>query len=498
MLLAIALSAAGLSRRASAQENAQPPRIVRVPSAGDPLVAIRLYFQVGAADEPAGKAGLASLTAAMLGAGGTQKRTWAEVLDALYPMAAGIHAYGDKDGFVFEGTVHRDNLQAFADLLVEQILTPRFAEEDFARHRDDALDYVGKTLRGNDDEDLGKEAFASVLYRGHPYGRPTAGTIKGLESITLDDVKAFYKENFTVDRLLVGMAGGYPEKFPDRFAARFAALSAKAPRRAKLAEPPPRRGAEILIVEKDARANAISFGHAIDVTRSDPDFYPLFVAASYLGEHRTFNGVLMINMRQKRGLNYGDYSYVENFIQDGGTTFPLPNIGRRQQHFEVWIRPVAPQNTAFALRQAFYEIDRLVREGIPEEGFEATRRFLGNYIDLWAQDPSRRLGYAIDAEIYGKDVVAELKARLPKMTKAEVDRAIRKHLDPKKVAVAIVSDKAAALRTKLLSGKPTPITYDTKDTPAEVLDEDKVIARFPLPVAPSRVKIISADKLFEK
>jgi zinc protease len=254
----------------------------------------------------------------------------------------------------------------------------------------------------------------------------------------------------------------------------------------------------VVIVDKDARANAVSMGHLLDITRADDDFYPLYLAGSYLGEHRTFNGLLMVELRQKRGLNYGDYTYVENFIQDGGTTFPLTNIARRQQHFEIWLRPVAPQTATFAIRGALFELDRLVREGIPAAGFQATREFLLHYVDLWAQDPSRRLGYAIDALVYGKDIASELKARLPTMTKVQVDRAIRKHLDPRRLSIAIVSDNAAALRAQLLSGKPTPMTYDTQDTPAEILEQDKAIERFPLPVTPSRVKIVSAGVLFEK
>ena len=74
------------------------------------------------------------------------------------------------------------------------------------------------------------------------------------------------------------------------------------------------------------------------MTRSDDDFYSLAVANSYLGEHRTFNGVLMNHLRGNRGLNYGDYAYIENFIQDGWSTFPLPNMHRRTQHFSIWIR----------------------------------------------------------------------------------------------------------------------------------------------------------------
>jgi zinc protease len=159
---------------------------------------------------------------------------------------------------------------------------------------------------------------------------------------------------------------------------------------------------------------------------------------------------------------------------------------------------VAPQATVFAIRGALFELDKLVRDGIPPAGFEATREFLLHYVDLWSQDTSRRLGHAIDAVVYGKDIVAELKARLPTMTKADVDRAIRKYLDPKRLTVAIVSDNAKALRAQLLSGKPTPMTYDTKDTSAEVLTQDKSIAAFPLPLTPSRVKIVSAEVMFKK
>jgi zinc protease len=488
---------------ASAQKPAQKPRpgaprTVFLPSPNNPLVAIRVFFQTGAVDDPKGKEGLASLTADMIGKGGSKVRSYAEVLDALYPLAADLRFYGDKESVVFEGTVHRENLEKFGELLAEQVLAPRFAEEDFSRNRQDALDYLTKTLRGNDDENLGKQAMATVLYHGHPYGYPSQGTVAGLNAITLEDVRRFYAQHYTVDRVIVGVGGGYPAGFPEAFAQRFTALPPKGPPLPKLPPPPARQGAEVLIVEKDARANAISMGAPIKLTRADPDFYPLTVARSYLGEHRTFNGVLMNHLRGSRGLNYGDYAYIETFIQDGWSTFPLPNLPRRQQQFEIWLRPVPPQNSLFALRAALYETDKLIREGIPEAGFQATKTFLMNYANLWTQDVSRRLGYAIDAELSGKDLVRELQRRLPGMKKAEVDRAIRKHLSIQGLAIAIVTDKASEVRAKLLGGAPTPITYDTAGTPPEILKEDKIIEKFPLPVSQANTRIVPVDQLFEK
>jgi zinc protease len=498
MLAAAAAIAAPAAGKAGGAGKVEGIRTVFLQSSSSPLVAIRLFFQVGSVDDPAGKEGLVQLTAEMLGKGGSKDRTYAEVLEALYPLAAQISVHGDKESIVFEGMVHRDNLDKFADLLSAQVLTPRFADDDFTRNRQDALDYVTKTLRGNADEDLGKQAMATVMYRGHPYAHPPAGTVAGLTSATLADVRKLHETLFTRDRLIVGVAGGYPDGFAEAFARRFKALPAKSPPTKKLPPPPVQKGNQLLVVEKPAQANAISFGRPIRITRSDPDFYPLTVARSYLGEHRTFNGVLMQHLRERRALNYGDYAYIENFIQDGWSTFPLPNIPRRQQHFEIWLRPVKPANSLFALRAALFETDKLIREGIPQSAFDTTRTFLANYSNLWAQDVSRRLGFAIDGVVYGKDLINELQARLPKMKKADVDRAIRKHLSLSGLTFVIVAEKGQEVADKLVSGGPTGITYDTGGTPESVIAEDDIIKRFPITIQKESARVVPVEQMFEK
>ena len=270
---------------------------------------------------------------------------------------------------MFEGMVHRDNLDKFADLLAAQMLTPRFADDDFTRNRQDALDYVTKTLRGNADEDLGKQAMATVLYQRPPLRPPVAGDGGGPDGhharrraqASRDVLHARSPDRRRRGRLPGRLRRGV--RAPVQGAARQVAAADEAAAAARA------EGNQLLVVEKDARANAISFGHADRRSRArDPDFYPLTVARSYLGEHRTFNGVLMNHLRERRALNYGDYAYIENFIQDGWSTFPLPNIPRRQQHFEIWLRPVPPQNSLFALRAALFETDKLIREGIPQAG----------------------------------------------------------------------------------------------------------------------------------
>ena len=494
----LAASTAALPARAAAPAPAGGPARVLLPSADSPLVAVRVVFRTGSIDDPAGKEGLAALTATMMAEGATQAKTYPEIIDALYPIAGDIRVQVAKEMTTFFGTIHRDNLARYAGLLEEAILRPKFAADDFQRHRQDAEDEISKSLRGNDDEELGKESLNVMLYGGTPYGHPQSGTVDGLKAISLDDVKNFYRTHFTRDRLTVGLAGGYAGSFAETFAAAFDALPAAGAPPAVLPPQAALQKTSVLLVEKDARANAVSIGAPIDVTRSDDDFYPLWVANSYLGEHRTFNGVLMNQLRGVRGLNYGDYSYVENFVQEGGSTFPVPNIARRKQYFSIWIRPVVPENTWFAVRAALYHLDKLEREGISEKDFQQTRKFLETYNKLWTQNASRRLGYAIDAKYYGKDIQQELARRLPSMTKADVDAAVRKYLPKGTFDIAVVTDHADKFRQELISGAPTSIHYDTKGTPEAVLTEDKAIEKFPIPVKAEDVRVKPASEMFQR
>jgi zinc protease len=482
---------------------ADPPPAASQPvllPSSNPLVAVRILFHAGSIDDPKGKEGLAALTASMISEGGSQKRTYAELVDALYPLAAGISARADKEVTVVSGSVHKDNLEAYYALLREVLLTPRFDPEDFERLKADQINYLTSRLRATSDEELGKATLGTMLYAGHPYGHPTAGTVQGLQAITLDDVKRFYREKFTRDNYELGLAGGFPADLPGTIASDLGSLGSGRPERPALPDPKKPQGIDVTIVTKSARASAISIGFPIDVTRSDDDFYALMVANSYLGEHRTFNGLLMNHMRGDRGLNYGDYSYIENFIQEGGSTFPLPNVPRRQQFFSIWIRPVALENAHFAIRQAMRELAMLVKNGMTEADFQATREFLLKYSPLWAQTPSRRVGYEMDGRFYGKRALLdEVQARLPKLTVQQVNDAIRKHLQANDAFVAIVYDEggAEALAKAIGGNAPSTIRYSTETRP-EVLEEDKQISAYPLGVDPKRIRVVRASEMFEK
>ena len=464
-----------------------------------PLVTLRVMVETGSVDDPAGKNGLNAVTALMVGRGGTAELTYEALTTTLYPWAASIGAQYDKEVTTIIGEVHRDHLEPFYEIFRDLIVAPRLDPADFERNRDFLTNAIVSTLRGNDDEELGKQTLNALLYDEHPYEATEMGTERGLASITLDDVRAFHRQRYTRDHVLVGVAGGYPDGFLERVERDLtgALPSGDGPAAAR-ALPSPRalQGLELLLVEKDAIATAISIGFPIDITRADDDFYPLMVANSYFGEHRTFNGRLMNQMRGLRGLNYGDYSYIENFIQDGGSTFPVPNTPRRQQFFSIWIRPVPHHNAAFALRQAVRELALMVENGLSLEDFEATREYLVNYSKLYVQTTSRRLGYAMDSRFYGTGFfIDEIRARLESLTVDDVNAAIRRHLQADNLGVAIVTRDAAAFGDELLSGAPSAVTYNTGVGEA-ILAEDEAIASYPLAINSDRVRVVPLGEMF--
>ena len=491
-----ATAAAERAVAAPSNEARQAMLVTFLPVPSSPLVALRFVFRAGAQDDPKGKEGLAALTAAMVAEGGTKELSYDQLLEKFYPMAAGLGGGSRREVTVFAGEIHRDNLAAYVPLATAMLTTPRFAPEDFERLKNEALDFLTKTLRGGNDEELGKWTLQLALYRDHPYGHVQQGTVAGLKAITLDDVKAFHKRHYALSGLNLGVAGGVDSAFVARLSRDLASLATDAPPSAQLPLPSKPKGLDVTIVEKPADSTAISLGFPLDVTRRDDDFYALAVANSYLGEHRTFNGKLMQDLRGKRGLNYGDYSYIEDFIQEGMTRFPVPNNPRRQQDFTIWLRPVPHDKAAFALRGALWEFDRLRQGGISVADFEATRSFLLSYSKLSVQTLSRRLGYAMDGQFYGRrDLVTELAEHLPRLTAPQVNAAVRRHLDTQGFTVAIVTRDAAALRNALTSGRPTPLTYDTQGTPEDVLAEDKVIAAYPLKDV--SVKVVPVAEMFE-
>ncbi len=462
-----------------------------------PQLNIKLLFAAGSAHDPRGKEGLAALAASMIAEAGSKDLRIDEINRALYPMAGVFRDQVDKEMTTFTVSIHRDNAKACLDAVLPQLLDPGFRQEDFDRLKDQQKNALVEDLRGNNEEELGKERLQTDLFAGTPYAHPVLGTVAGIQAITLQDVKDFVRSVYTRKALTVGVAGDAPPELLARLKADLSRLP-DGPALGKpagvVATKP--SGMHVDIIEKDTRATAISLGHPISVTRSSPDFAALWVARTWLGEHRASLSHLYQRIREVRGMNYGDYAYIEAFPRGMFQFFPDPNIARQAQIFEIWIRPVVPDNAHMALRIAIAELDKLVTNGLSEEDFQRTRDYLMKNVYVMTATQNQQIGYALDSKWYGiGDFATTMRERLSKLTREDVNRAIRQNLSAKDLQIVIITKDAAGLREKLLSDAFSPIKYDG-DKPAELLEEDKVIGARKLGISPGAVTITPVDKVF--
>jgi zinc protease len=476
-----------------------PVSFITKPSASSPLVDVAFLVHAGAGFDPGGKKGLATLTAAMLTDGSSEAKSIEDINAAMYPIAAGFNAQVDKEMTRLSGQVHKDNLDLWYSLVRGQLLFPAWSEKDFERVKTQIANSIRTDLVGNNDEELGKEYLYESIYGDeHPYGSLNLGHVADIKKITLDDVKMFYREYYTIANITVGLSGGYPESFPATISDDLQKLKPGVKALLDARAAPLLEGRSAAIIQKETPGVAVSFGFPIDLKRGDKDWVALWLARSYLGEHRSTNSHLYQRIRETRGMNYGDYAYIEYFPRGMFQFHPDTNLGRQQQIFQVWIRPVRSNNDAqFATRVAVFELEKLIKQGMTESDFEATRAYLGKFVSLLTDGQSRQLGYAMDSQYYQTDEFSNyVRDALNDLTLDDVNRVIRENLSTENMQYVFVTRDAEDLQQRLVSDQASPMTYDA-DLPQEVLDEDKLIESIPLGFSADKVRIVPAEEVFD-
>jgi len=508
--LFLAFTTTGLSLQA------QP--VVELKQPASNKIIIKLMFHAGSICDPKGKEGLTDLTANTITRGGTATKTSRQIQEFIYPMAASFNTSVDKEVTVFTFAVHKDFLDSFYTVIKGLILTPSFAESDFNRVKTNQQVYVDQVIRASSDEDYSKFALEDLLFRGTNYQHMIAGTSSGVASISLDDVKQQYKNYFTKDNLVIGIAGNYSPAFLARLKADMAKLPSLQKQLPVPGKPNNPDGLEVELISKpEALGSAIFTGFPLPITRSNNEFAALMVANSFLGEHRKSYGKLYEKIRTTRSMNYGDYSYIEWYEAGGSTMLPVPGVPRGSNYFSIWVRPVQiaeglkqqyselkdiqTGHAVFSIKLALREIDNLIKNGMSKEDFEATRTFLRSYNKLYVQTPERQLGFLMDSRFYGlTDYIKEMDALLAKLTVTDVNNAIKKYLQTRNMFISIVTDdsEAPTIKKVLEEGAVTPMSYSNlvkEGLPKEVLKEDDEIARYPLNV--KSVKIIDNKETFK-
>ena len=216
----------------------------------------------------------------------------------------------------------------------------------------------------------------------------------------------------------------------------------------------------------------------------------------------------MQRLREARGLNYGDYAYLEHFEQEGGEASTAQTCRpRHQQDFTIWLRPVQNDNALYAVRAALYQLQRSLKdEPFSDEEVARAKGFLDGYVLLWAQTDARKLGFAMDGAATGsQEFLARLRGQIAKVTTADVNRAWRRVGDLSSgLEIVMVGPHAAETKKAIVAGTPSPMHYPrdasgkSPDKPAAQMEEDKVIAAFPLGVkGDADVEIVPVANVFQ-
>jgi len=491
------------------EEARAPVRIVGQAVQG-PVTWVTVAVRAGSAHDPVGQEGLSALTARMLREGGAGDRTPEAVDELLYRLGTDIEVVVGKELVTFRTAVLTEDLPVITSLLSDMFLSPGLDDSALGRLREEAQDTLDKGIL-QDDEATGMEVLDDLLYAGHPYGHPVAGRGGVVSTFTADDVRRFLETRYLRSTVVLGVAGAAVDAEtggwrPDvessaDLASLHAALSglpdtiydAPTPKRVPAVD-----GRSLLVVDKPTQVTGIHFGHPTELHRGHPDWPAMLLAFTALGEHRQSHGRLYGELRGERGLNYGDYAYIERYEQAGWSSIQQTGTGRVQNPFYVWLRPLSNEAAPFALRGATRLVEDFVENGLETDEFELKRTYLSGRVSLWADDPGRRLGWAVEAEAMGwPDPISTLPAAVEALTLEQVNTAIQAHIHPESMRYVVVTGEAEAFVELVADDVTTPLVYAGSPPPdagTEQAEEDALWAATPL--GWSDIRVIQSDDLF--
>ena len=265
-----------------------------------PVVTIRFAFAGGAARDPVGKGGAASMVASLLdeGAGPYDSLAFHRRIDDLAGQLRFSAAQDEFDGSLRS---LKQNLSDSADLLRLALAEPRFAPEDIERIRGETL--AGLARQAKNPRSLSGRLWMHDAFEKHPYGSSVDGSEESVGAITRDDLAAFAGARFHRSGLLVGIVGDIDKTEAAALIDRVFGDLPKGADETEIAETKPLDDGALVVSRAAVPQSVVTFGQA-GPKRDDPAWYAAYVLNEILGGGG-FRGRLMKEIREKRGLAYG-------------------------------------------------------------------------------------------------------------------------------------------------------------------------------------------------
>lgn len=391
-----------------------------------PIVVVRAWVRAGAVLDPLGKAGLANLTAELL-TRGTRTRTGRQIDQAIESVGASLSSEGGRDGITVSLSVLKKDLALGLDLLADVLLNPTFPQEEFDRKAQEIRAAIQRAEESP--ETVAGKAFRRLIFPGHPYGTPLEGSVESVDTITRDDVAAFYAGSYRPQETVIAVAGDVTrDEIRAAVEQRLGGWSMSPP-----ATPPPPVAAlgvpaATRTIQREATQASVLIGEP-SVGRHHPDYYALQVASYILGGGSASR--LYQRLREERGLVYSVYSVLAP--------------GRYGALFEVGF-----QTRNDAVREALAivreELTRLRQERVTPEELARTKAYLIGSFPLRMDTTGEVADLLLTIEEHGLGL--DYPRRLPRLIETvtidALHRAVRTHWDPAAMTLVVVGNLTKA------------------------------------------------------
>ncbi len=269
-----------------------------------PFVALEIRFRGGASLDDPDKRGAINLMTGLLeeGAGDMDARAFSRAQEEL---ATSLGFDVSRDEVSISARFLTENRDASMALLRAALKEPRFDPQAIERVRGQVLSIIESDKK--DPNDIASATFGRIAYGDHPYAHPVNGTTESVMALTRDDLLAAHAATLARDRIYIGAVGDItPQELSsliDDLLGDLPATGAPMPPRADVSIPP-----GVTVVDFPTPQSVALFGQK-GIAQDDPDFFAALILNQVLGAGG-FESRLMNEVREKRGLTYGVYSYL--------------------------------------------------------------------------------------------------------------------------------------------------------------------------------------------
>jgi zinc protease len=410
-----------------------------------PLVDLFLIARTGAQHDPLGREGGLNLALRTLRRG-TKTRSAREIDALIDRLGAELSTSVDASSAMLHAAVIRRNVPALLDLLADLMTEATLPDAEIAQvRREVQADIVDGR---DDDRSLAGRHFRRTLFAGHPYGRPSAGTLRGLDAVDRSAALAAFQRTFCRGNIIAAAAGDITREELEGFSARIApGLSSHPAPPSKIEAPKPVRGRRLLIVDKPDRTQTQIYIGNLGSHPRDRDHFALMVGNTLFGG--TFTARLMREIRSKRGLSYGASSRLGR--------------DRARESWSMWTFPAAV-DAARCVGIQLSLLERLLDKGATAREVSFARSYLTRSYAFERDTASKRLWQRLDVELLDlpKSYYDEYVERVNAVTVDDVNEALRRRLSAEDLLITVVAT-AETLRAPLEGA--IPRLRDTRVVP---------------------------------